>query len=58
MTSPPPGRAELRTRLRDLERARADLPPHAAQGLREELDGRIAVLRRRLATRSGGATTG
>ena len=40
--------ARLRARLRELERARAQVPPHSAQGMREELDARIDDVRRRL----------
>ncbi len=43
-----PSVAELRARVRELERARAQLPPHSAQGMHEELDARIADVRRRL----------
>lgn len=39
----------LRARLRELERARAQLPPHSAQGLHEELDASIRGVRRQLA---------
>ncbi len=39
----------LRDRLRALERARAQLPPHSAQGMHEELDARIRDVRRQLA---------
>ncbi len=41
--------ARLRTRLRELEAARADLPPHSAQGWRDDLDDQLASLRRRIA---------
>lgn len=42
---------ELRARIAELERVRVDLPPHAAQGLREELDQRLSHLRRLAARR-------
>lgn len=38
----------LRARLRDLEQARSELPPHSAQGMHEELDDRIRTVRRQL----------
>lgn len=39
----------MRTRLRELQQARADLPPHSAQGWHADLDDQIATLRRRIA---------
>lgn len=44
---------DLRARLADLEQARAQLPPHSAQGMHEELDDRIRSVRRQLATATG-----
>lgn len=41
--------AALRARLRDLQAARAELPPHSAQGWRADLDAQIDTVRRRLA---------
>lgn len=41
--------AALRARLRDLQQARAELPPHSAQGWRVDLDDQIDQVRRRLA---------
>lgn len=50
----PESEAVLRARLRDLQSAIADLPPHSAQGLRADLEDQVARLRRRLATRGTG----
>lgn len=38
----------LQARLRALEQAREQLPPHSAQGMHEELDARIRDARRQL----------
>lgn len=39
----------LKARLRDLRDARAELPPHSAQGWHADLDEQISRLQRRLA---------
>ncbi len=41
--------AALQARLRDLQVARAELPPHSAQGWHADLDDQIDQVRRRLA---------